>query len=117
MSADDLVVFAYAGLCEEICRLFLPVARGVGTKYSQPVPFINDHPNFIMPTKSFRPFAPTAKSEALVRPGRQVRTVGVVDGFAGAFVVIPKPPGSIRHPKNARVNHAVGPKRKFSRIR
>src|ERR1039457_60529 len=92
MSADNLVIFTFAGLGEEIQRLFLPVARIIGTKHAESFPFINDHPVLIVPAKPFRSFATAFECEAFVGPRREIGTVGVVDGFAGALVVVIKRP-------------------------
>src|ERR1017187_8408583 len=117
MIAHHAVIRPGAGFRHQIFRLLRPVVCVIGTKNAQPFPLVNDHPEFIVPAETFRPFAPAFESENFVRPVHEVGAVGVIDGFPGALVVIPQPPRTIRHSQNTGINHAVGRERKFFRIR
>ena len=79
VSALDFVVFAGAGCGEKVRGLFRPSVRVVGTKNTEPFPFINDHPELVVPAESFRAFTPAFEGETFVGPCGLVRAGGVVD--------------------------------------
>jgi len=116
MVALYAVIRALAGAGDQVHGLFLPNKPVVRTEHAEAFPFVYNDPIFAMPAETFWPFATALEREALVRPVRQIRTGGIVNAFAGAFVIVIKPPRTIRHPLDAWVNHAVGGEREFARI-
>src|ERR1017187_128342 len=81
MIALGFVVQTLAGTGDEIVRLLFPMAPVVGTKNAEPLPFVNDHPELIVPAKTFRPFTAAWEGKAFVRPRREIGTFGEMDGF------------------------------------
>src|SRR5689334_13865328 len=98
MLADDLIVLAPAGCCQQVCRLRFPrrcVDRAVN---AEPLPLVVDEPVLATPTKDFWPLARfVADGLTVVGPGSHVGAIGVIDRFFVTLVVVPKPPTDAWH--------------------
>ncbi len=114
VAAFDDVVGAEAWLLQEVAAGLAYPGEGIGGAVNgEAAPDVGDHPEGVFPAKHFGAFAGlVVDGFALVGPGFEVRTVGVVDGFAVAFIVIPEAPGAVSEMERAGVDHAVGGERK-----
>src|SRR4051812_45148488 len=97
MSAVDAVVSSGAGRTEKIALLGLPVQQIVGSIHAQSFPQVDEHPGMSFPLKYEWTFAralPNSIYFPMVSPGVQVGTVGVINGFVIALIIVPQPPAA-----------------------
>ena len=109
VTAFHFVVRAVARLLEQIAaRLTRPIERIVGAIHRQSAPDIRDHPVRSLPAEHLGSFARLiVHGLAFVFPGHEIGRVGIVNGFAIAFVVVPKPPHAIRQSQHAGIDDPI----------